>query len=54
MSGTEQQSRQNQPDTPKKLEDLYKLIDHMKYCMLTTRDEAGNLVSRAMQVQKVR
>ncbi|KAI9025582.1 hypothetical protein DFJ74DRAFT_43996 [Hyaloraphidium curvatum] len=44
--------RQNQPATPKKIDDLYKLIDHLPYCMLTTRNEHGDLVSRAMQVQK--
>lgn len=50
--GAEKKGRDEQVSTGKKLEDLYKLIEGMEVCMMTTRRFDGRLVSRAMQVQK--
>ena len=50
--GAEKKGRDEQVSTGKKLEDLYKLIEGMEVCMMTTRRFDGRLVSRAMQVQQ--
>ena len=47
----DKKNRDEQVSTGKKLEDLYKLIEGIEVCMLTTRRFDGRLVSRAMQVQ---
>jgi general stress protein 26 len=40
------------PDTEKKLDELYKLIDGIEIAMFTTRRADGNLVSRPMATQE--
>ena len=48
----EKRNEDREVPVEKKLDDLYGLIEGIETCMLTTRRPDGQLVSRAMQVQK--
>ncbi|KAG9303055.1 hypothetical protein G9A89_022144 [Geosiphon pyriformis] len=48
---TKQKNEDNNVPIGVKLDDLYKLIDGINVCMLTTRRSDGSLVSRAMQTR---
>jgi general stress protein 26 len=52
LNATEHNRDDDQVSTPRKLEDLYKLVDGIEIAMFTTRRPDGHLVSRPMATQQ--